>query len=1275
MSVRKTGKILLYSFAGLVILMLLGVLALKLALDRVPRYQAEIKGWVHRQTGYYVRFAHVAPAFHWYGPGLYFDQLELRSKDDRRVLARAAAGRIAADLSQLFRGGKILSERIELDAPNIIITRVGPNSFALASEIELGGGNSSIPTLTLDDLPAGELAIRQGLLTVENWSASLPRLVLEEVNLDLRRDRAGIALDGSARLPPVLGGTLSVAGNARGLGDLPALRWSALIRARDISFPGWRQLFPDYLGSLDAGTGAFELAASGQNRSLARADLNFSAMGVATQLPGGASAKFEQIGGALTLTHVGDRWTLLGRRVRAVVAGHRDPESEFDVAWRAGDAGLLDLQARASYLRIESLLPLAGLVPQADIRDRLREVAPTGEWVDSYFSLSRATLSDPWRLQARATFRDAGFAPVSRVPGLRGLSGTIAGNESGGHIDIDTHSAVFSWPRQLPQPIDLKTLKTTLYWKRSAEALLVATPNIEIANADVSARGKAAWQQPADGSSPVLTVVGAVDNGNMANARNYFPRELLALPALAWLNRAFVAGHLSHADAIIQGPVRQFPFRDGSGQFLVTLAADGMTLDYSAGWQPAENLALQAEFRNQGFTAKLLGGRVGNLKLARGDARFADFKTGELEVHATASSDASDALAYLRATPLDAMADHAFSGVDAKGPLESKVDLFLPFKEFDKRRELVHLHLNGVTLNRPGSTLAATELSGDADIDGAQVSHAEIRGRLLGGGFQMTARAPRNRPLTRTQLDFRGTMTGEALHAALSLPGNVVINGQTDWHGVLRMAPGPARERSLRVSGSLAGLELKLPAPLSKPAGSSMPSWMDVQWPPSGVALIRFDLGAVLRGALTVESDANGPRLGRAALMFGTAEPAFSDTQMINVGGSIEELDLAGWLKLNTPDKNAKPLANYLRTAKLEVGRLDYLGLSFLNVSLDLAVSEAGMRVSVGGPNVAGTLNMPGPADSAAPWNLQFERLRFVDGPSGEGAPGDQKNGGDPRGIPAIIFHAAELTWDDRHFGDVHATLAKLDDGISLKQLIVTGANYSVDAKGEWRGPDAGLGRVEGNLISTDVGGTLKQLGYAEVIEAKTGRMDFDMNWVGAPTADSLRDAVGHVQIALGKGQIVGLKPGAGRVLGLASVAELPRRLALDFSDVTDKGFAFDTARGDFDLRGGNAYTDNVLVKGPAAEIGLIGRVGLKNKDYDQTAAVTGSLGSSPLPLAGFVGGPVLGAAVLVFSQVFKQPLKGLVRGYYRITGSWDNPTVERIKSADAAGATAGAPK
>ena len=104
--------------------------------------------------------------------------------------------------------------------------------------------------------------------------------------------------------------------------------------------------------------------------------------------------------------------------------------------------------------------------------------------------------------------------------------------------------------------------------------------------------------------------------------------------------------------------------------------------------------------------------------------------------------------------------------------------------------------------------------------------------------------------------------------------------------------------------------------------------------------------------------------------------------------------------------------------------------------------------------------------------------------------------------------------------------------------------------------------------------------------------------------------------------------------------------------------------QGDFELRDGNAFTSNLLLRGPAAEIGIAGRTGLATRDYDQTAVVTGNLGAS-LPVAGaLAGGPAVGAALLLFSQVFKEPLKGITRGYYRITGPWDNPTVERVDAA-----------
>jgi uncharacterized protein (TIGR02099 family) len=1279
MIIRKLGKILGFGLGGLLLLVLLAMLALKLVLDRAPHYQAEIKEWVHAQTGYHIGFARVSPAFRWYGPELYFDRLELRSKDDQRVLARAAGGRVAADIWQLIRTGKLLAGRIELETPNISVARLGPTRYAIASEIELGGEDSAMGTLKLSDLPAGRLVIRHAILTLDDWNEELPKLILQHVDMDVRRDPRELALAFTAQLPVELGGTLSFEGHARGNGDTQTLAWDALARSRGISFSGWHRFLPEYLGKLDSGTGAFDVAAQGVGPAISRADVDFGAADVEIRASEGPVAKFDQMSGALTLVHTQDRWSLTGQRVRV---GRRDRESAFDVTWRDSPAGLLNMRVHANYLRVETLLPLTGVLPQKELRERLRDVAPSGEWTDTSIEFERAAAADPWRMHLAAKFQHAGVASVGGVPGVRGISGSIAGNESGGQVMIDTSNGVFHWPSQFPHHVELERLKANIYWKHTPEELLVASPDWEIKTHDGELRGQLAWHQPSDpSSSPVLTLVGAISNGNVGSARNYLPNGLLGPGALAWLDDAFLAGRM-HANILFQGPVKNFPFREGGGIFLARTVMEGMTLNYSPGWAPAENLAVAAEFRNQGMSVRLINGHIGELKLESGEARFPDFNNGELRIHANVRSEVASALSFLRASPLDAISEHAFSIFDGTGALQAGVDLFLPFRDFEHRQILVHGRLDGASMNRPGDSTKATDVTGDFDIDGGQVARADIHGQLLGGGFTMVARSGRNRPLTRTQLDFRGTVTAEAVRAAFDLPPAVGLSGQTDWRGVLKIVPEPARERSLRISSTLVGLDMKLPAPLDKSAAAPLPSWLEVQWPQVGGPQGSFAIGSLVSTTYSMDSDPSGMRLAHASMSFGGNDDNVGDSQILNVGGSVQRLDLGGWLRLSgSGGKDAKPLSYYMRGAKLNVAELDYLGLAFRDVSLDLLISERSWRINVGGPNVKGVITVPSAEGSTEAWNLQFDRLHFdvaesEDQPAG-GSPESIPADTDPRSMPAVNFHAKDFIWGERQFGDVAAALAKEPEGLALKSLSVTAPTFTLNAQGAWRARDSGVSRIKGTLISTDVRGTLKDLGYADVIDAKAGKMEFDLTWLGAPTTAALAQVVGHVQLSMEKGQVTGLKPGAGRVLGFTSIAALPRRLALDFSDLTDKGLAFDQVHGDFELRDGNAYTDNVLLKGPAAEIGLIGRIGLKNKDYDQTAVVTGNVGNSlSIPVAStLVCGPICGAAALLFTQVFKQPLKGLARGYYRITGSWDNPTVERIKSAEAPPAPAEVPK
>ena len=370
----------------------------------------------------------------------------------------------------------------------------------------------------------------------------------------------------------------------------------------------------------------------------------------------------------------------------------------------------------------------------------------------------------------------------------------------------------------------------------------------------------------------------------------------------------------------------------------------------------------------------------------------------------------------------------------------------------------------------------------------------------LGGAFQMQARSPRNKPVTRTQLEFRGTATAEAVRAAFALPASLSIGGQTDWRAVLKISPEPARERSLRISSTLVGFDMQLPAPLDKSASAPLPSWLEIQWPDSGGPQGSFALGSLVSSSYTMDSDQSGMRLAHASMNFGGAEGGAGESQILNIGGSMQRLDLGGWLRLSATGDGAKPLAYYMRGAKLNVAELDYLGLAFRDVSLDLLVSERSWRINVGGPNVSGIITVPSAEGATEAVESAIRSIAIRYGRSRRWcpatAPGATPPGAvrlaaarenisaspnlspepDPHSIPAVNFHAKDLIWGERHFGDVTATLAKQDDGLGLKSLSVTAPTFTVSAQGEWRAKDAGVSRIKGTLTSTGCAGHVEGL-------------------------------------------------------------------------------------------------------------------------------------------------------------------------------------------------------
>jgi len=382
----------------------------------------------------------------------------------------------------------------------------------------------------------------------------------------------------------------------------------------------------------------------------------------------------------------------------------------------------------------------------------------------------------------------------------------------------------------------------------------------------------------------------------------------------------------------------------------------------------------------------------------------------------------------------------------------------------------------------------------------------------------------------------------------------------------------------------------------------------------------------------------------------------------LRIDGRLPRVSLSELTALRWERPGQTPLEDLLSSVSLELGRFEVLGYEFERLSAQLRPGNRAWDVEVSAPAARGQLRVPYGFPGDVPLVLDMDRL-YVPASSREG---DGEGEQDPRRLPSIRVDIRDLDFIGRRLGHFTAEIRHADDGLVMQQLAVEHPSFSASGQGRWNVLD---GRQQCALeLDIDIGnvaGFLEAVTLAPLIEGRKGSVKADVNWSGGPDARVLERLSGKVRVALFDGRVRSVEPGAGRILGLMSIAHLPRRLSLDFDDLTGQGLAFDSIKGDFALASGEAYTDNLTLRGAAAEIGIAGRTSLRERTYDQTAIVTGDIGAS-LGVAGAIaGGPAVGAALLLFSQIFKEPLKGVARGYYRISGPWEDPLVRKIDARE----------
>lgn len=267
-----------------------------------------------------------------------------------------------------------------------------------------------------------------------------------------------------------------------------------------------------------------------------------------------------------------------------------------------------------------------------------------------------------------------------------------------------------------------------------------------------------------------------------------------------------------------------------------------------------------------------------------------------------------------------------------------------------------------------------------------------------------------------------------------------------------------------------------------------------------------------------------------------------------------------------------------------------------------------------------------------------------------------------PVSFPPLTLKAKKVRWDDWLFTDVNIETSWHEHGMLINKFSLEGPAMTFDAQGSWLTSwrDAHETVLQGSVTSNNFGDTLTGLGFQRSVDRCKYNATFDTRWSAEPYAFSWAKIKGKTSFEMNDGEILEVDPGAGgRLLGLLNIFKLTNRLAFDFDDVYRKGFSFDSIKGDFEFVNGDGSLKNFDVVAPAADINMFGKIGLVDRDYGLLMRVKPHTGSLTFASGTLLGGVVVGAGLALIEKVFDLGVLG--HNVYSITGSWDDPNIEKI--------------
>ncbi|HCW72160.1 MAG TPA: hypothetical protein DHI05_03550 [Gammaproteobacteria bacterium] len=270
-----------------------------------------------------------------------------------------------------------------------------------------------------------------------------------------------------------------------------------------------------------------------------------------------------------------------------------------------------------------------------------------------------------------------------------------------------------------------------------------------------------------------------------------------------------------------------------------------------------------------------------------------------------------------------------------------------------------------------------------------------------------------------------------------------------------------------------------------------------------------------------------------------------------------------------------------------------------------------------------------------------------------------------PNDFPSMYLSAQGVYIDENVLPNFSAELLSQDNMLTISNLQFDGVGVGdemLSFNGFWVDGRTGLyANAKGNGLAE----FLQKLKVKEKVAG--GEFDFDIRLFCecTPWNMNYQDVTGYVAMKVKKGVFTEKDPNIGRILSLLNIKSIAKRLKLDVGDVTKEGFVYEDIDARIHISNALAKIDKFELNATSGVIRLTGQSHIINEEYEMMAKVSPAVGDAVPAATALAGGGAIGLGVwLIDEALFEGKLidkivDKVVDIEYKITGPWDNPTIE----------------